>query len=38
VTAVHLVTPQNVEFDGGERNTFDPDNGYAAAYSKIWKH
>lgn len=37
VTAVHLVTPENIQFDGGPRNTFDPDNGYAIAYRKIWQ-
>jgi|SRR3990167_6769120 len=37
VTAVHLVTPENIQFDGGARNTFDPDNGYAMAYRKIWQ-
>ncbi|MNR34256.1 hypothetical protein D3C85_1520080 [compost metagenome] len=37
VTPVHLVTPENIQFDGGPRNTFDPDNGYAAAYRKIWQ-
>lgn len=37
VTPVHLVTPENIKFDGGPRNTFDPENGYAAAYRKIWQ-
>ncbi len=26
----------NVAFDGGEKNTFDPGNGYRDAYAKIW--
>jgi ribose transport system substrate-binding protein len=33
---VHLVTPDNVGFDGGPKNVFDPDNGYRDAYKKIW--
>ncbi|MBU0939348.1 MAG: substrate-binding domain-containing protein [Gammaproteobacteria bacterium] len=37
VTAVHLITANNIQVDGGPRNTFDPDNGYAAAYRKIWQ-
>jgi ribose transport system substrate-binding protein len=37
VPSVHLVTPDNIEFDGGPKNVFDPDNGYRAAYTKIWK-
>lgn len=35
-TPVHLVTKQNIAFDGGPRNTFDPDNGYRAEYTRIW--
>lgn len=33
---VHLVTKDNVEFDGGPKNVYDPDNGYRDAYKKIW--
>ena len=33
---VHLVTSANVTFDGGQRNEFDPDNGYRDRYKKIW--
>lgn len=33
---VHLVTKDNIEFDGGPKNIFDPDNGYRDAYKKIW--
>jgi ribose transport system substrate-binding protein len=33
---VHLVTKANIEFDGGSKNVFDPDNGYRDAYQKIW--
>lgn len=36
VPGVHLVTPDNVAFDGGPKNVFDPDNGYRDAYRKIW--
>jgi ribose transport system substrate-binding protein len=36
VPGVHLVTPDNVAFDGGSKNVFDPDNGYRDAYKKIW--
>jgi len=33
---VHLVTPANIKFDGGQHNEFDPDNGYRDRYRKIW--
>jgi len=33
---VHLVTPANIRFDGGQHNEFDPDNGYRDRYRKIW--
>ena len=36
VAPVHLVTPSNVNADGGSKNVFDPDNGYRSAYRKIW--
>ncbi len=36
VTPVHLVTPENVEFDGGPQNMYDPQNHYKDAYKKIW--
>lgn len=36
VSPLHVVTTDNIEFDGGPRNTFDPDNGYKEAYLKIW--
>jgi ribose transport system substrate-binding protein len=35
-TPVHLVTPANIKFDGGQRNEFDPDNGYRERYKEIW--
>ncbi|MBF6594721.1 MAG: substrate-binding domain-containing protein [Thermaceae bacterium] len=33
---VHIVVPTNVQFDGGAKNLFDPDNGYREQYKKIW--
>lgn len=36
VPDVHLVTAQNIAFDGGSKNVFDPDNNYRAEYKKIW--
>lgn len=36
VPGVHLVTPENIAYDGGPRNVFDPDNGYRDEYKKIW--
>ncbi len=36
VTPVHLVTQENIEFDGGPRNLFDPDNNYREEYKRIW--
>jgi ribose transport system substrate-binding protein len=35
-TPVHLVTADNIQFDGGPNNIFDPDNGYRDQYKKIW--
>ena len=37
VSPLHVVTTDNIEFDGGPENRFDPDNGYKEAYLKIWK-
>lgn len=37
VMPVHLVTGDNIEFDGGSRLQFDPDNGYREAYRRIWR-
>lgn len=37
VSPVHLVTSENIAFDGGPRMQFDPDNGYREAYRHIWK-
>jgi ribose transport system substrate-binding protein len=36
ITPVHLVTQENIQFDGGPNNVFDPDNGYREQYKKIW--
>lgn len=36
VTPVHLVIPENVEFDGGPDNMYDPQNNYKKEYKKIW--
>lgn len=33
---LHVVTKDNVAFDGGDKNTFDPGNGYRDAYAKLW--
>jgi ribose transport system substrate-binding protein len=34
---VHLVTADNVAFEGGARFQYDPDNGYREAYRRIWQ-
>jgi ribose transport system substrate-binding protein len=36
VAPAHLFIPANIKFDGGPKNTYDPDNGYTDAYLKIW--
>lgn len=36
VTTPHLVTAADVNLYGGRSGLFDPPNGYAAAYRKIW--
>lgn len=36
VPPVHLFTPDNIEADGGDKNIFDPGNGYRDQYKKIW--
>jgi ribose transport system substrate-binding protein len=33
---VHIVTPANVNFDGGKSALFDPGNGYRDHYKQIW--
>lgn len=37
VMSPHLVTPENIAYDGGKRMEFDPDNGYRNVYRRIWK-
>jgi ribose transport system substrate-binding protein len=37
VFPVHLVTAENIEFDGGPYLQYDPDNGYREIYRRIWK-
>lgn len=37
IAPVHLVTPENVGFDGGSQYRFDPDNDYRASYRRIWQ-
>jgi ABC-type sugar transport system substrate-binding protein len=34
---VHLVTAENLAFDGGKNLSYDPDNGYRDVYRRIWK-
>ncbi len=36
ITAVHLVTGNNISADGGPQNLFDPANNYQSQYKKIW--
>ena len=36
VAPAHLFLPSNIKFDGGPKNTYDPDNNYRAIYAKIW--
>jgi len=36
-TPVHLVTPNNIAADGGDRLLYDPANGYRDAYRRIWQ-
>jgi ribose transport system substrate-binding protein len=37
VPPLHIVTSENIEFDGGAKYSFDPDNGYREHYSAIWQ-
>ncbi|MFH1153190.1 MAG: substrate-binding domain-containing protein [Pseudomonadota bacterium] len=37
IAPVHLVTPENVMYDGGSRFQYDPDNSYREIYLRIWK-
>lgn len=36
IPPLHVVTKDNIAFDGGADNEFDPENGYRDAYAKIW--
>ncbi|KQV15291.1 sugar ABC transporter substrate-binding protein [Rhizobium sp. Root1203] len=36
VAPLHVVTTANIEFDGGPKNSFDPENGYREEYMKVW--
>lgn len=36
VTKVHLVTKENVDADGGDKNRFEPSNDYRGHYKAIW--
>ena len=35
-SAIHLVTQQNIAYDGGNKDTFDPSNEFREKYSAIW--
>ena len=37
VFPVHLVTAENIAFDGGPQMQYDPDNGYRSIYRRIWQ-
>lgn len=36
VTPVHLVTSQNIAYDGGPKNVFDPENDFRERYQTYW--
>ena len=36
VAPVHLVTKDNIQYDGGPNNVYDPDNNYQTHYKTIW--
>ncbi len=36
MSPLHVVTKDNISFDGGDNNMFDPGNGYRDEYAKIW--
>jgi ribose transport system substrate-binding protein len=36
VQSPYLVTPDNVNAEGGDKNAFFPSNGYKAQYFKLW--
>lgn len=37
VIPVHMVTADNIDYDGGPRFVYDPDNGYREIYRRIWQ-
>jgi ribose transport system substrate-binding protein len=37
VSPVHLVSKQNLGYDGGNNNSFDPANDYREKYNSYWK-
>ncbi|WP_073603342.1 substrate-binding domain-containing protein [Vibrio aerogenes] len=37
VTPAHLVTADNIHSSGGDRNLYDPENGYRDYYKASWK-
>ena len=37
ITPPHLVTPDNINFDGGQHLQYDPANGYRHIYRHIWQ-
>lgn len=37
VIPIHLVTTENIGFDGGPLLMYDPDNGYRDIYRRIWQ-
>lgn len=36
ISPFRLVTANNISYDGGPQNHFDPENGYRDAYCKLW--
>lgn len=36
VNSPHLLTAQNIAYDGGQKNTFEPANDFRAHYQKFW--
>jgi ribose transport system substrate-binding protein len=37
IVPVHLVTRENIAFDGGPQMLFDPENDYRKVYRRIWR-
>ena len=33
---IELFVPDNIQFDGGPKDVYDPDNGYRDQYKAIW--